>query len=96
MDQPAIIADSLADYLARHPQFAAAPGLQGQTRYLTSGDPEAVSQLASSLFGEEIRFRHFREADAPIQAEIETEAPIQAEAETESPAQEEAETEEPA
>ncbi|HEY9548734.1 MAG TPA: glutamate racemase, partial [Kiloniellaceae bacterium] len=56
LDQPAIVADSLADYLARHRRFATAPGGGGRRRFLTSGDAVRVSAFASSFIGAEIGF----------------------------------------
>ena len=55
LDQPAVVADSLADYLARHPRFAATGGT-GHRRFLTTGDPARVSAYASRFFGSELRF----------------------------------------
>ncbi|MEO3427312.1 aspartate/glutamate racemase family protein [Pelagibius sp. CAU 1746] len=51
LDQPTIVADSLAEYLSRHDRFAAAPGDSGRRRFLTTGDPERVSAFASRFFG---------------------------------------------
>ncbi|MEQ9606902.1 MAG: aspartate/glutamate racemase family protein [Kiloniellaceae bacterium] len=56
LDQPAIVADSLADYLLRHERFAMQQGEAGHRRFLTSGDPARVSALASRFFGAELRF----------------------------------------
>ena len=52
IDQPDIVADSLADYLARYPHFAET----GTTRYLTSGDEAAVSAGAARFLGRDARF----------------------------------------
>jgi len=60
LDQPSIVADSLADYLARHDRFAAAPGEAGQRRFLTTGEPAKVSAFASRFFGAEVRFEKAR------------------------------------
>jgi glutamate racemase len=57
LDQPAIVADSLADYLTRHQRFAAAPGEAGKRRFLTTGDPQRVSAFASRFFGAEVGFQ---------------------------------------
>ncbi len=46
LSQARLVADSLADYLERHPGFA---GTGGGTRFLTTGDPETVS-MKSTLF----------------------------------------------
>jgi len=56
LDQPRIVADSLADYLTRHERFAAGPGEAGHRRFLTTGDPARVSAFASRFFGAEVRF----------------------------------------
>ncbi|WP_340116832.1 glutamate racemase [Pelagibius sp. 7325] len=56
LDQPAIVADSLADYLTRHERFAVQQGEAGHRRFLTSGDPARVSEFASRFFGAELRF----------------------------------------
>ncbi|MGF1595192.1 MAG: glutamate racemase [Kiloniellaceae bacterium] len=56
LDQPTIVADSLADYLARHQRFATAPEESGYRRFLTTGDPARVAAFASRFFGAEIRF----------------------------------------
>jgi glutamate racemase len=52
--QPALVADSLADYLARHPRFN---GGTGATAYLTTGDPEAVGARAAVFTGAPLPFR---------------------------------------
>jgi glutamate racemase len=57
LDQPAIVADSLADYLTRHQRFAAAPGEAGKRRFHTTGDPQRVSAFASRFFGAEVGFQ---------------------------------------
>jgi glutamate racemase len=56
LDQPSIVADSLADYLTRHDRFACAPEDAGQRRFFTTGDPARVSAFASRFFGAEVRF----------------------------------------
>ncbi len=49
--QPSLVAESLAAYLARHPEFDVAPGPRQPTRFLTTGDPETVGALAARFFG---------------------------------------------
>src|SRR3546814_2157187 len=52
LDQPEVVADSLADYLARHRHFAADVGEADRRRFLTSGDPrseEHTSELQSLM-----------------------------------------------
>jgi glutamate racemase len=56
LDQPGIVADSLADYLARHERFACTPEEAGRRRFLTTGDPVRVSAFASRFFGAPIAF----------------------------------------
>jgi glutamate racemase len=56
LDQPGIVADSLADYLTRHERFAAGAGEASHRRFLTTGDPARVSAFASRFFGAEVRF----------------------------------------
>jgi len=56
LDQPTIVADSLADYLMRHERFAAQQGEAGHRRFLTSGDAARVSAFASRFFGAEVTF----------------------------------------
>ncbi len=56
LDQPRIVAASLADYLQRHRRFAAAPGSRAGVRFLTTGDAAQVSAFASRLFGGGVRF----------------------------------------
>ena len=56
--QPAIVAESLAAYLDRHPRFR---GGRGERRFLTTGDPGAVSANARRLTGIAAAF-----APAPI------------------------------
>lgn len=54
LSQPEIVADSLEDYLARHPEYASngTPGV----RLFTTGDPEAVSHAAAVFWPEVGRF----------------------------------------
>lgn len=65
MDQPSIIADSLARYLDRHPEFRTPVPVPAQVTYLTSGDPAIVTSTAAGLFGEAISFRYFRDDTEP-------------------------------
>jgi len=60
LDQPGIVADSLADYLTRHQRFKAGPEEAGRRRFLTTGDPEKVSAFASRFFGAEVCFQKAR------------------------------------
>ncbi|GAB4301445.1 MAG: aspartate/glutamate racemase family protein [Roseovarius sp.] len=51
--QPRLVAESLADYLARHPQMVGS-GLP--SRFLTTGDPHRVSDRATWFLRRPIRF----------------------------------------
>ena len=61
VSQPRIVVASLENYLARHPEFRAAPGAAAagaaaQVRLLTTGDPATVSALAGHFLGRQIDF----------------------------------------
>lgn len=56
LHQPDIVAASLADYLRRHPEFPPPPGDAGRLDFLTTGDPDAVSRIATRFFGREAAF----------------------------------------
>ncbi len=51
--QANLVAEALADYLTRRPEFAG-PGLQ--SKYLTTGDPRAVSSKATQFMRRQIVF----------------------------------------
>jgi len=51
--QPRLVAESLADYLARHPKMA---GADQPARYLTTGDPARVSDRATQFLRRRIAF----------------------------------------
>lgn len=53
LSQGTIVADSLADYLERHPRFVE----NGKVRYLTSGDPVDVGRSAELFLGHSVPFR---------------------------------------
>ncbi len=55
--QPELVADSLAAYLARHGEFDAPSGPRAATRFLTTGDPAAISALTKRFFGTTLRFQ---------------------------------------
>jgi glutamate racemase len=59
LHQPQLVADSLADYLARHPEFAADRHKAGRLEFLTTGDPEHVGKVASHFYGAAVPFRRF-------------------------------------
>lgn len=54
LDQPAMVAESLAHYLGRRPEFASQSS--AAPRLLTSGRPDLVSDLATRVIGREHRF----------------------------------------
>ncbi|QIE44165.1 glutamate racemase [Pseudohalocynthiibacter aestuariivivens] len=51
--QATLVAESLADYLTRHPGMT---GTGEQTRYLTTGDPKRVSDRATQFLRRQITF----------------------------------------
>ncbi len=53
LSQPEIVADSLADYLTRRPQFAG----EGDVTYLTTGDPVETGRRAELFLGRQLPFR---------------------------------------
>ena len=53
LSQPQIVAESLAAYLERHPQFQ---GGTGWLECITTGDPKHVSARAEALFGRALPF----------------------------------------
>jgi len=58
LSQGEIVADSLADYLFRHPELAAACS-QGATRtFYTTDSPEDFDNQATRFFGEPVRSSH--------------------------------------
>jgi glutamate racemase len=52
LSQPDVVADSLEDYLGRHPRFRSAGRSGAACRMLTTGDPEAVTAAAKVLWPE--------------------------------------------
>ncbi len=57
LHQPDLVADSLADYLARHPEFPADRQEAGRLEFLTTGDAAHVSRVASHFYGAAAAFR---------------------------------------
>jgi len=55
LSQPTLVADSLADYLARRPAMRGASDHEG-LRYLTTGDPSRVSDRAAQFLRRPVRF----------------------------------------
>jgi glutamate racemase len=56
LSQPEVVADSLEDYLARHPEYAAPADPDARLRLLTTGDPDAVSRTAEIFWAGAPRF----------------------------------------
>lgn len=56
--QGEIVADSLADYLTRHPEMESRLRLGGGCRYLTTENSEAFSALACVFMGQKIDAEH--------------------------------------
>ena len=52
--QPVAVADAMARYLARHPEYD--PGDSGVRRFLTTGEPRAQNGHAETFWGEPVRF----------------------------------------
>ena len=52
LSQPATVADSLADYLTRHPEYAEQAGDTRQLRLMTTGDAASVSIGAQRLWAD--------------------------------------------
>ena len=53
IDQPALVAESLADYLDRHPDMK---GSNAAELFLTSGDPVSISARATRLLRRKVEF----------------------------------------
>jgi len=56
LHQPDLVADSLADYLLRHPEFAADHQQIHRLDFLTTGDPKHVSRVAARFYGASAAF----------------------------------------
>jgi len=55
LSQPEVVADSLEDYLNRHPYYAE-PGGAAHLRFLTTGEPASVSRVARIFWPEAPQF----------------------------------------
>jgi glutamate racemase len=55
IDQPSAVAQALAQYLPRHPEYLVSPG-QGRCRMLTTGYQPQAMALAESYWGTELSF----------------------------------------
>ncbi len=61
LDQPTLVADAFRAYLDRHPEYRRQKGEPAGTLYLTSGDPENVTEAAARFAAELApEFRHPR------------------------------------
>jgi glutamate racemase len=58
LSQPEVVADSLEDYLARHPHYVGEPGGPAAPVLLTTGDPARVNRIARILWPEVPAFVH--------------------------------------
>lgn len=56
MHQPELVADSLVDYLRRHPEFAAGRGETGGVAFHTTGDVAHVGRMAKRFYGRGVPF----------------------------------------
>ena len=52
LSQPEIVADSLEDYLARHPEYTGQQGASPKLKLTTTGDPARISLLARTFWPE--------------------------------------------
>jgi glutamate racemase len=63
LSQPVVVADSLEDYLARHPEYLAEPGGRvAAPMLLTTGDPMTVDSTARVFWPEAPTIRSVRDA----------------------------------
>jgi len=58
LSQPEIVADSLEDYLSRHPDYRGEAGAAPRLVLLTTGDPEETSARARVFAGDDLSFTH--------------------------------------
>lgn len=56
--QGEIVADSLADYLLRHPEMESRIDKNGDCRYLTTENPDKFTGLASVFLNEPVSVSH--------------------------------------
>jgi glutamate racemase len=59
LSQPDVVADSLEDYLSRHPRFALPADDQAPTTLMTSGDPTRVNAMARIFWPNVAAFERF-------------------------------------
>lgn len=58
LSQGGIVADSLADYLRRHPEIEAQCSQHGQRIFLTTDSPDDFDRQATIFYGEPVRSAH--------------------------------------
>lgn len=58
LSQPEVVADSLEDYLSRHPQYRGAEAPGATAVLLTTGNPQEASARAQVFAGDGLVFRH--------------------------------------
>lgn len=58
--QGEIVAESLADYLTRHPEMAQRCTTSGTCRYLTTENPQSFASLARIFMGDELEAQHVK------------------------------------
>ena len=58
LSQPEVVADSLEDYLNRHPRFGGEPGDTATPILLTTGDPAHVNGIARIFWPQAPSFQH--------------------------------------
>jgi glutamate racemase len=62
LSQPEVVADSLEDYLARHPHYCGAEKATPEAILLTTGNPDEASARARVFAGPGLAFRHLEPA----------------------------------
>ncbi|HEX2536175.1 MAG TPA: glutamate racemase [Chitinophagaceae bacterium] len=58
LTQGGIVAESLQDYLARHPEIETRISRESRRRFYTTDAPEDFNEKATTFFGEEVAARH--------------------------------------
>ena len=62
LSQPSAVANSLEHYLRRHPEYLVdMPAIPSRT-YLTTGDPDAITERSAAFLGRSLTFRALEEA----------------------------------
>jgi glutamate racemase len=63
LSQGQIVAESLADYLRRHPEIESLSRKGGRIEFFTTDQPEDFDRCSRLFFGTEVRSRHFELRD---------------------------------